>query len=112
MNLFISSNASICSTVAFPPFGNSDHVLISVFINVPINSKRDAPFHHIAYDYSSVNWASLGDHLRDAPWKDIFKLSVSAAGGKFCERVLVGVDVYISNRKYHVKPHFQQLVLL
>ena len=47
--LFISSNASICSTMAFPPLGNSDHVVVSVSIDFPINSKHDAPFHCIAY---------------------------------------------------------------
>ena len=26
LDLFISSDASICSTMAFPPLGNSDHV--------------------------------------------------------------------------------------
>ena len=27
LDLFLSSDASICSTMAFPPLGNSDHVL-------------------------------------------------------------------------------------
>ena len=36
---------------------------------------------------------------------DIFKLSVSPAASKFFELVQVGVDVYISHRKYQVKPH-------
>ena len=48
LDLFISSNVSICSTMAFPPLGNSDHVAVSVSIDFPINSKQDAPFHHIA----------------------------------------------------------------
>ena len=30
LDLFISSDATICSTMAFPPLGNSDHVFISV----------------------------------------------------------------------------------
>ena len=30
LDLFISSDVSICSTLAFPPFGNSDHVVVSV----------------------------------------------------------------------------------
>ena len=29
LDLFISSNASICSTIAFPLLGNSDHVVVS-----------------------------------------------------------------------------------
>ena len=28
LDLFISSDASICSTMAFPPLGNSDHVVV------------------------------------------------------------------------------------
>ena len=51
LDLFLSADASICSAMAFPPFGNSDHVFVSVSISFPSNSKRDAPFHRIAYDY-------------------------------------------------------------
>ena len=50
LDLFLSSNASICSTMAFPPLGNSDHVVVSVSIDFPTNSQQDAPFHRIAYD--------------------------------------------------------------
>ena len=33
LDLFISSDTSICSTVMFPPLGNSDHGVVSVSIN-------------------------------------------------------------------------------
>ena len=46
------SDASICFTMAFPPLGNSDHVVVSVSIDFPSNSQRDAPFHRIGYGYS------------------------------------------------------------
>ena len=55
LDLFLSSDTSICSTMAFPPLGNSDHVVISLSIDFPISSKQDAPFHHIAYDYSPAD---------------------------------------------------------
>ena len=55
LDLFISSDASICSTMAFPTLGNSDHVVVSVSIDFPSNSQRDAPFHRIAYDYSCAD---------------------------------------------------------
>ena len=51
--------------MAFPPLGNSDHV--SVSIDFSSNSKQDAPFHHIAYDYSHADWDGLHDHLRGFP---------------------------------------------
>ena len=38
LDLFISSDASICSTMAFPPLGNSDQV-VSVSIDFPTNSQ-------------------------------------------------------------------------
>ena len=65
LDLFISSDASICSTIAFPPLGNSDHVVFSVSIDFPSNSQRDVPFHRIAYDYSRVDWDGLHNHLKD-----------------------------------------------
>ena len=105
LDLFLSSDANICSTMAFPPLGNSDHVVVSVSIDFPTNSQQDAPFHRIAYDYSRADWDGLRDHLRDVPWKDIFKLGASAAASKFCEYVLFGIDVCIPHRKYQVKPH-------
>ena len=68
----------------FPPLGNSDHVIVSVPINFPTNSKQDVLCHCIPYDYSCATWDGLYDHLRDVPWEDIFKLSTSAAASEFC----------------------------
>ena len=67
LDLFLSSDASICSTIAFPRLGNSDHVVVSVSTDFPTNSQQDAPFHRIAYDYSCADWDGLCDHLRDNP---------------------------------------------
>ena len=64
---------------------NSDHVVVSVSIDFPTNSKQDVPFHRMAYDYSRADWGGLRDHLRDVPWEDIFKLSAPAAASEFCE---------------------------
>ena len=52
LDLFLSSDNSICSTMAIPPLGNSDHVVVSVSSDFPINSKRVASFDRIAYEYS------------------------------------------------------------
>ena len=91
--------------MAFPPFGNSDHVVVPVSIDFPINSKRDTPFHGMVYSYSRADWDGLRGHLRNVPWEDIFKLSASAAANEFCEWVQVGIDVYIHHHKHQVKPH-------
>ena len=52
LDLFISSDASICSAMAFTSLGNSDHVVVSVSIDFLSNSKQDALLYHITYDYS------------------------------------------------------------
>ena len=84
-DLFISSDASICSAMTFTPLGSSDHVLVSVSIDFPSNSQQDALFYHrMAYDYSGAYWDSLHDHLRDLLWQDIFQLSASATASEFC----------------------------
>ena len=105
LDLFLYSDASIFSTIDFPPLGNSDHVAVTVSIDFPSYSQQDALFHHIAYDYSRADWDSLCDHLRVVPWEDIFKLSASAAASEFCEWVQVEIDVYIPHQKYQVKSH-------
>ena len=87
LDLFLSSGASIYSTMAFPPLGNCDHVVVSVSIDFPSNSQRDAPFYRKAYDYSRADWDGLCNHLRDVPWEDIFKLGAFAAASEFCEWV-------------------------
>ena len=58
-DLFLSSYASICSTVAFPPLGNSDHVVVSGFVDFPSNSQEDASFHCIAYVAAKRDTTSL-----------------------------------------------------
>ena len=105
LDLFLSSDASFFSAMAFPPMGNSDHVVVSVSIDFPSNVQRDASFHRIVIDYSRADWDGLRDHLSDVPWEDIFKLGAFTAASEFCEWVQVGVDLYIPHRKYQVKHH-------
>ena len=98
LDLFIFSDASICSTMAFPRLGNSDHVVVSVSIDFPSNSQWDAPFYSIACEYSGTDWDGLRNHLRDVPWEDIFKLGASAAASEFSEWVQVGTDAYVPQK--------------
>ena len=41
LDLFLTSDASICYTIAFPPLGNSDPVVASVSIDFLSNSQWD-----------------------------------------------------------------------
>ena len=108
LDSFHSSDASICSIMIFTSLGNSDHVVVSVSIDFPINSKWEVLFHCIAYNYFFADWDSLRDHLRDALWQNIFELSASAASSEFCEWEQVGIDVYIPHSNYQVKLHLLQ----
>ena len=95
LDLLLSSDASICSTMAFPPLGNSDQVFVSVSIDFPSYLQQDPPFHGIAHDYSRVDWDGVCDYLRNLLSEDILKLSASAASSEFCEWVQVVIVVYI-----------------
>ena len=105
LDYFLSSNSSICSIMDFPSLENSDHVVVSVPIDFPTNSKRNSPFFCIACDYSRADWDNLLDDFRDVPWENIFKLSDSAVASDFCEWFQVGINVYILHQNDQAKSH-------
>ena len=70
LDLFLSSDAIICSAIDVPPLRNFDHVAVSVSIDFRSTSKRDASkrdasFHCKACDYSCADWEGPCDYLRD-----------------------------------------------
>ena len=75
--------------MAFPPLGNSDHVVVSVSIDFPTNSQQIAPFHRIAYDYSENlklrNISVTSKMVR----KVVMNLDLSKASGPDCIPVVV-----------------------
>ena len=115
LDLFLSSDASICSTMAFSPLGNSDHVVVSFSIDFPSNSQWDAPFHSIAYDYSRADWDGLRDHLREVPWEYIFSMLLLLLVNFVSEfgLELMYISLTENIRSSLIYPHgFQLLVLL
>ena len=42
LDLFLSSDASICSRITSPSLGNSDDVAVSIFTDCPSKSKKNA----------------------------------------------------------------------
>ena len=102
--------------MAFPPLGNSDHVVVSVSIDFPINSKQDTPFHRVAYDYSHADWDGLRDHLGDVPWgislnSALLLLLVNFVSGFRLELMYISLIVSIRSNLTHLHD-FRQLVLL
>ena len=87
-------------------------ILIMLLSKLPLtfkethkDSQRDTLFHRIVYDYSCAEWDHPFYHLREVSWEDSFKLSDSAVASEFCGWVQVGIDVFIPNCKYQVKPY-------
>ena len=103
--------------MAFRPLGNSDHVVVSVSIDFPTNSKQNAQFYRIAYNYSRTDWDGLRDHLREMFYRRISLNSVllllllNILNGFRLELMYISIIVSIRSKLTH--PHgFQQLVLL
>ena len=116
LDLFLFFDASICSTMAFPPLGNSDHAVASFFIDFPSNSKWDAPFHYIAYEYSRADWDGHRDHFRDVPWRIslnsvVLPLLVNFVSGFWLELMYISFLVTIRASLTHLHG-FQLFVLL
>ena len=105
LGLFLFSDVSICSKMDFPSLANSDHVVVSVSIDVPLNLQRNALFRRITYEYYRANWDLLCDHLRSqrSLWS-LNLLLLLMLVSEFCECVQVGNDVYIPHCKCQLKP--------
>ena len=102
--------------MACPSSGNSDHVVVSVSIDFPINSKQDTPFHRVAYDYSRADWDGLRDHLRDVfkrlPLNSVLLLLlVNFVDGFRLEMMYISLIVSTRSNLTHLHG-FQKLVLL
>ena len=110
------SDTSICSTMSFPPVGNSNHVGVSVSIDFPINSKQDAPSHRIAYDYSCADWDVFliiweMFHFKISSNSVLLLLLVNFVSGFRLELMYIFLIVSIRSNLTHLHG-FQQLVLL
>ena len=65
--------------------------------------------------FKRADWDGLGDHLRDVPWEDIFKLGASAAASEICEWVhmeLMYISLIENVRSSLIHLHGFQLLVL
>ena len=108
-DLFMSSDARICSKMAFP-LGNSDHVVATVSNDFSSNSKGDTSFHRIDNDYSHADWDVLSDQLRDVN-SVLLSLQVNFASGFRLELMYISLIVNIRLNPTYLRG-FQLLVLL
>ena len=87
LDFFLSSNTSICSTMAFPPLGILIMLLSQFLLTFQINLNRTPHFIAWLMTILVLIWHGLHDHLRDVLWKDIFNIGASAAASELCEWV-------------------------
>ena len=81
--------------MTFPPFLNSDHVAISVFIDF-LFAQVDAPFHYTTFNCSLADCSSFHNQISNVPWKDIFKLGAFVVVVEICGRCIqIGLNVYM-----------------
>lgn len=105
LDLFLSSNPDICSANSHPPFGSSDHVVVSVAVNFMVKATHDAPFHRTVFSYDKADWDGFRDFIRDVPWASIFQKDPSLAASEFSNWIQAGIEAFIPHRKFQVKPH-------
>ena len=97
LDLFISSDSSIYSTIAFL----HSKILIMLLSQFPLTfqqiQNRMPCF--IAQLMAILVLIGIIFVIRDVPWEDSFKLSTSAAASEFCEWLQVVIEVCISHCK-------------
>ena len=64
----------------------------AVSIWCPHNSCRCC--NSLCIAYLCAKWGGLHDHLRDGPWRNIFKIYASAAASELCEWIQFGIDFF------------------
>ena len=69
----------------FAPFGQSDHVAVSLSVDFAVISKNDAPYHRKDFDFSREDCDAFRYRHRDVPWNDIFRYGAPKAASKFSE---------------------------
>ena len=104
LDLFLTSNPSICNPSCISPLGNSDHAVVLIKISCLSRPTREAPFHRTLYSYHRGDWDSFRDHIRDIP-PSVFDLSAEDLAKEIISWIQTGIDAYIPNRKFQVRPH-------
>ena len=105
LDLFLTSNPTICQTSSSSALGKSDHVVVNILVNLNTKAAQESPFHRTLYSYDRGDWDSFRDFLRDAPWSDVFKLDGEKCAEEVASWIKAGIDGFIPYRKFQQKPH-------
>ena len=80
-------------------------MVVSVDVKFVVKSTNEHPYYRTVYSHDKAGWDGPRDHLRDVPWLDIFKHDATYASKKITEWVEIGIDCYIPDIKFQLKPH-------
>ena len=105
LDLFLTSNPTICKPSVLSPLGNSDHAVVQIDISSNFKPAPEAPFHRTLYSYHRGDWDSFRDLLRDIPWQSVFDLQTDDCAKEIISWLQSGIEAFVPSRKYQVKPH-------
>ena len=96
LDLFLTSCPNECKpSPPHPPFGTSDHIVLSVTVNFPPKQSTEVPFHRTVYIRSFLAVSRY------------FQLSASEATARISDWITAGIDIFVPHKKYQQKPHSQ-----
>ena len=105
IDLFLTSNPTICQTSSSSALGKSDHVVVNIQINLCTKAAQESPYHRTVYSYDRGDWDSFRDFLRDVPWPEVFKLDGEKCAVEVSSWITAGINGFIPSRKFQQKPH-------
>ena len=104
LNLFISTNPRFV-VQQLSQLINSDHVVVSVFINFQ-QTQMGILLCTIQILIILMLIGTVFEIIWDIPWENIFKLCTSAVAAEFCEQVHFRIDIFIPHCIYQFKLHW------
>ena len=105
LDLFLTSNPSICETSSSGPLGKSDHVVVNMQISLSTKGAPEPPYHRTLFSYDRGDWDSFRDFLRDVTWIEVFKLDGERCTSEVASWIKAGIDAFVPSRKFQQRPH-------
>ena len=104
-DLFLFSDASICSKMALPPLRNSD-CLNFHWLFIKLKTRCPISLYSLWLFSCWLGWSSWSfERFERCSRGGYLQLSASAIASEICQWVQVGIVVYIPYHIYVVKPH-------
>ena len=67
---------AICNVVVCEPFSTSDHSSVTFNLNFTNNNFTNGSFVHTNYNFDTVDWNVVNNHLANVDWSSVFSTCV------------------------------------